>query len=317
MAEVRIPAGWQVEPERSASGEIVPVLTVFLVNRRCPWRCVFCDLDRHALDDGVNPGDIPAQIDAAFIALERSHAGERPRQLKLYNAGSFFDPRAIPVEDHASIAVRAARFERVIVECHPALVGDRVWRFQELLSDAALSQGHRAPPVLEVAMGLETANPAVLPRLGKKLTLEDFGSAASRLAGHGVAMRAFVLVQPPFEEPSKAVEWARRSVVFAFDRGATAVSLIPVRSGTEELAGLAARGLFRPPTLRTLEDALDASLGCVASGRGVGRVFADLWDLGKFSSCASCFEDRRVRLEVMNRTQRREARVDCEVCAGE
>ena len=40
-------------------------------------------------------------------------------RVKLYNAGSFFDPNAVPREDHAAIASRLEGFERVVVESHP------------------------------------------------------------------------------------------------------------------------------------------------------------------------------------------------------
>ncbi len=310
MAVARLPGGWHVEFERAASGEVVSVLTVFLANRRCPWKCVFCDLWKHALEDGVAPGDIPAQLDVALSS--GAVAGAGPIQAKLYNAGSFFDPRAIPVVDHPLIAAKVARFQRVIVECHPALIGDRVWRFQESLAEAARIQGSERAPELEVAMGLETVNPGVLPRLGKRVTLDGFSRASELLARHGVALRSFVLVQPPFEAPGEAVEWARRSTEFAIGCGATAVTLIPVRPGTPELEALAEAGIFSPPTLLTLEQAFDASLG-VAAGRC--RVFADLWNLGQFASCPECLAPRRARLERMNHGQHTEPRV-VGACAG-
>ncbi|MBA2353103.1 MAG: hypothetical protein H0V80_00395, partial [Acidobacteria bacterium] len=43
-----------VEPERSVSGEVVDVATIFLVGRECPWRCVMCDLWQHTI-----AGDTP------------------------------------------------------------------------------------------------------------------------------------------------------------------------------------------------------------------------------------------------------------------
>src|SRR3984957_12262451 len=82
-----------VEDEYSAAGEVVPVATIFLTNRECPWRCLMCDLWKNTLTETVPAGAIPAQID---YALERLAPA---RQIKLYNSGSFFDPCAIPVED--------------------------------------------------------------------------------------------------------------------------------------------------------------------------------------------------------------------------
>ena len=146
-----------VEQEFSASGDILPVATIFLTNRECPWRCVMCDLWRNTLTTSVPPGAIPAQIDFALSQLPEA------RVLKLYNSGSFFDPRAIPVEDHSAIAGRANNFDRLIVENHPALVDDDCLRFRDRLKCG-----------LEIAMGLETVHPDILPKLNKRMTLNQF-----------------------------------------------------------------------------------------------------------------------------------------------
>src|SRR5688572_33489210 len=99
------------ERERSDSGKNVPVLTVLLTNRECPWRCLMCDLWKNTLTESVPPGAIPAQIDYALRELkvpEQTPGAKmfpsRVPQIKLYNSGSFFDPRAIPPEDHPEIA---------------------------------------------------------------------------------------------------------------------------------------------------------------------------------------------------------------------
>src|SRR5687767_4121557 len=92
------PHSFFVEEECSQTGEVVPVLTVFLTNRECPWRCLMCDLWKNTLVETVAPGMIPAQID---YALER--ARPRSQQLKLYNSGSFFDRAAIPPDDYPEI----------------------------------------------------------------------------------------------------------------------------------------------------------------------------------------------------------------------
>src|SRR6185436_18367570 len=109
---------------------------------------------------------------------------------------SFFDTRAIPIEDYSAIAARAQAFERLIVECHPSLVGDSAVRFRDLLVGQASS---RSPLLqLEVALGLETAHPEVLEKLNKRMTLDHFGRSAAFLREHGIALRTFILVKPPF-----------------------------------------------------------------------------------------------------------------------
>jgi radical SAM enzyme (TIGR01210 family) len=286
------PAGCFVEDEPTESGRITSVATVLLTNRECPWRCLMCDLWRHTLTDDTPAGAIPAQIDHALARLPQAEV------IKLYNSGSFFDPRAIPPADHEAIANRLRHFERVIVECHPALVNDSAYRFRDRLGGP-----------LEVAMGLETVHPEVLPKLNKRMTLDSFSRAAERLRKGGIALRAFVLVRPPFLEESAAVEWALRSVEFAFNCGATAVSLIPTREGNGALEALTSRGDFAPPRLSTLEKALAAGIGIQR-----GRVFADLWDLERFSQCSHCFPARLNRLREMNLRQSLRPAIECEHC---
>ncbi len=283
-----------VESERTESGEFVAAVTVFLTNRECPWRCLMCDLWRNTLPQSVPAGVIPEQIREALAGLAPA------RVLKLYNAGSFFDPRAIPPSDHKAIAAIAAPFERVVVECHPALVGAACFRFHDLI-------GGR----LEVAIGLETAHPEALARLNKGMTTEDFRRAAAVLLKRGIPVRAFVLVGLPFLTPEESREWCRRSVEFAFDCGCTAVALIPTRAGNGALDALAEAGDFTPPTLPMLE-------ACLADGIALkrGRVFADLWDLQRLTACKACFPGRAARLAHMNLGQTIAPGVPCPDCGG-
>ena len=158
-------------------------------------------------------------------------------------------------------------------------------------------------------MGLETAHPEVLEKLNKRMTLDQFERAAAFLREHGIALRTFILVKPPFLDEGEALFWARRSLDFAFDCGATVASLIPTRLGNGALDALMSRGDFSPPKLATVEAAAEYGIRL-----GRGRVFADLWDLEKFSDCAACFPARRARLHEMNLRQVAPSPVWCPNC---
>ncbi len=279
------PYAWLVEPEPAADGRLVDVATLFLTNRECPFRCVMCDLWKNTLTESVRPGQIPEQIRWALGQLPPA------RHLKLYNAGSFFDPRAIPPEDYPEIAQLAAPFERVIVECHPKLVGRRCREFREMLAGE-----------LEVAMGLETVHPEVLPRLNKQMTLDDFAAAARALRADGVSVRAFIMVRPPFLTDAEGLEWAKRSLDFAFSVGIECCSLIPTRDGNGAMEELARHGHFAPPSLDSLEAAMEYGLSL-----RVGRVFLDLWDISKVSPDAPNRKARIDRLARMNLSQKVDA----------
>lgn len=286
------PYSYFVEEERSASGEIVPVATILLTNSECPFHCAMCDLWRNTLTKSVPLGAIPEQIDFALSQLPSA------RVIKLYNSGSFFDPRAIPVQDYQAIAAQLQRFDRVIVECHPAFVNDLSLEFKDLLSGR-----------FEIAMGLETADPETLEKLNKHMTLEQFARAAQFLQDNGVDLRTFILVQPPFMRPERGMYWAHRSLEFAFDCGSTAAILIPTRSGDGAMAALTASGEFIPPTIALLEAAAEFGLSLKR-----GRVFTDLWDMKESLGCTRCFARRVGRLREMNMRQEITSRIICDRC---
>src|SRR5690349_24347155 len=116
-----------------------------------------CDLWTNTVDDVVPRGAIAEQIRVAVSGLPPA------RQIKLYNAGSFFDPQQIPSAEDEEIADLVSSFDRVIVESHPAFLSgvyaERCLRLKALIAGR-----------LEVAIGLETAHPDVLKRLNKRMT---------------------------------------------------------------------------------------------------------------------------------------------------
>jgi archaeosine synthase beta-subunit len=321
-AAVPYASAWEEEPD--ASGTPVSTAVVFLTNHECPFRCAMCDLWVNTLDVTVEQGAIPAQIRHALDELPAA------RQVKLYNAGSYFDPRAIPPEDDEAVAELVALFERVIVEAHPAFLdgrhADRCLRFRDRLRGR-----------LEVAIGLETAHPETLERLNKRMTLDDFARAAEFLRRHEIDLRVFVLLRPPFLAPEQSVAWACRSLDLAAESGAVVCSVIPTRGGNGAMEALGSEGVAPAvasplaPWLADLERVVEYGLAThslPARGRVEGslaarglsarrpmRVFADVWDVERFFDC-HCAPARADRLREMNRAQRPPAPVVCACEAG-
>jgi archaeosine synthase beta-subunit len=276
------PYAWLVEKERTVSGKIEDTAIIFLTNRECSFHCLMCDLWKNTTDVSVPVGAIPNQIEWALDHLPDV------KHLKLYNSGSFFDERAIPEEDYNRIASLVSHFETIIVESHPRLINKKCLSFRDMLK-----------PELQVALGLETVHPEVLRKLNKQMTLEDFKNSVRYLTQHGILSRAFVLLRPPFLSESEGIYWAEQSLDFAFSTGVECCIVIPVRAGNGAMDLLLKNGSFTQPDIHSLETVLEYGIGLNA-----GRVFADIWDLGLFSNCRKCIDQRTNRLIAMNLSQK-------------
>lgn len=288
-----LPNGWFNEKEHSPEGIVKEVATILLTNRECPYSCLMCDLWKHTTTEPVPVGAIPAQIEYALARLAPASS------LKLFNSGSFFDPGAIPVEDYPRIASLAGTFEHILVESHTAFIGEKCLEFSRMLNGR-----------LEVAIGLESVHPAILSRLNKGMSLEDFRKSIEHLKENNISTRAFILLRPPFLSEEEGVEWACRSIDYAFACGVDVCTVIPVRSGNGALDHLETEGYFRQPSIHSLEQVLKYGIGLKK-----GMIFADLWDLERFDLCESCFASRRNRLVQMNLDQEILPGINCS-CSG-
>ncbi|MFB9845449.1 radical SAM protein [Mucilaginibacter ginsenosidivorans] len=277
-----IPYHFLHENEPAANGQLQKVNTIFLTGKECAFKCLMCDLWKNTLNEPTPPGAIIRQIDYALARLPGADV------IKLYNSSNFFDQKAVPPADYQGIAERLRHYQRVIVENHPKLCGEACLEFNDMLNGT-----------LEIAMGLETIHPDVLPRLNKQMTAEDFKQAAAFLISHKIDVRAFVLLNPPYlTGRHENIQWAFNTVKFAFESGAGCCSIIPTRPGNGIMELLYEQQHYIPPTLDMLEEVFERSLHLQ-----LGRVFVDTWDIGFLSNCPICFESRKRRLEAMNSDQ--------------
>jgi archaeosine synthase beta-subunit len=286
-----IPYHFLHEQEPDANGVLQGVNTIFLTGKECSFKCLMCDLWKNTLTTPTSPGAILKQID---YALERLPPAD---VIKLYNSSNFFDPKAVPLADYPCIIERVKHYSRVVVENHPKLCGPNCVDFKNQLNGT-----------LEIAMGLETIHPDVLPRLNKQLTTDDFKYAAQFLRSNGIDVRAFILLNPPYlTDERENIEWVNRAVKFAFESGTQCCSIIATRSGNGIMETLQQQGLYTAPTLNSLEEVFETALNLKQ-----GRVFVDTWDTGFVSNCNECFQARKDRLEAMNLIQQVYPRIVCD-----
>ncbi len=286
------PYDYLIEKERTVDGVVEKVAIVFLTNKECPFHCLMCDLWKNTTNERVPDRAIPLQIQWALSRLSTAE------HIKLYNSGSFFDVHAIPPSDFPSIAKQLEHFKTVTVECHPLFIRNNCLEFSKMLR-----------PELYVAMGLETVHPDVLPNLNKGMTLSDFEHATYYLNQNGIMVRAFILLKPPFLNESDGKLWAKKSIDYAFSVGVECCVIIPTRGGNGTLDRFQQKGLFSLPRIESLEEVLEYG---VRQKRG--RVFADLWDVEKFSACTKCKEHRIQRMRSLNFNQLVPLPVECRFC---
>ncbi len=283
------PYGYLVEKERSASGSLKETGIIFLSNKECSFRCLMCDLWKNTFNESVPSGAITNQVKWALEKMPEA------KQIKLYNSGSFFDEKAVPVKDYKDIAALVSGFDTVIVEAHPKLIDHRCIEFRDMLGTE-----------LEVALGLETVHPEVLRKLNKQMEVDDFVKAVEYLDLHQIRTRAFILLRPPFMNEEEGIYWAKKSIDLAFKAGVDCCTVIPVRPGNGAMDILMEKGEFEKPELNSLEEVLDYGVSL-----GAGRVFADTWDLELFSNCPKCYLKRLHRITKTNQSQSLLPKVKC------
>jgi hypothetical protein len=75
---------------------------------------------------------------------------------------------------------------------------------------------------------------------------------------------------------------------------------------------LQASGNFSPPSVKSMELALERSLEHVARAGCSARVLMDVWDAQQFFDCDQCGVARAQRIQRMNLSQKVQPRIECE-----
>ncbi|MBU6236710.1 MAG: hypothetical protein KGQ51_02705 [Planctomycetes bacterium] len=298
--------GYLLEREPLEGGRTAACATYFLTGSECRFTCSFCDLWKYTINTQTPIGSLARQIESLHHILQSQ--GERFDWLKLYNASNFFDPYNVPIEDHAGIASACESASRLVVENHAKLTSSTqglrwIRSFQQMLR-----------PKLEIAMGLESIDPDAERLMNKLMRRSDFEAACDRLRECGIAVRVFVILQPPGTEPGKALDWCVKTCKYAFERGAERCSIIPARQGNGWIDRLEEQRLWAPPTLPLVESTLRAALENLSA---TGRIVSvDMWDWeslkGGCDRCRKILYDTMVEMNFEQRAIPREACPFCE-----
>ena len=297
MKEKRSPCELEAlwKEDDMAGGEKVRAMVVIMRTNGCCWvrhgGCTMCGYREASLSQ-VTEDDLNKQIDQALSRYK----GEP--FVKLYTSGSFLDDNEVPPSVRARVFEEFKGCSRILFESRP-----------EFITPETVST---LPANVTVALGLESSDPEVLKTSVRKgFTPADIERAGRLLKEHGLGVRTYLLLKPPFMTEDMAIEDAVRSARFA-DAFSDEISVNPlnVQRGTY-VERLWKRGEFRSPWIwslievfKQLSGTVDARLMSSPSGGGAMRGV---------HNCGSC--DSKV-LEAVERFSYSQDPKDLEVTCG-
>jgi radical SAM enzyme (TIGR01210 family) len=194
------------------------------------------------------PGALLAQVDAV---LARTPGEPDYSMLALYNDGSFFAPREIPVDVRLAIAERvaAAGVTHLVVESLPQFItGKALAPFVQRLG----------PVTLEIGVGLQSSDDLVRETLvNTRITRPVFERALTAMREHGVVPKIYLMIKPPFLTDGEAITDVVQSVAYVRALGVDGVTLCPTRVSRNTVAWqLYENGQYQPPNLWTVVEAV-------------------------------------------------------------
>lgn len=290
--------------ESEAIGEErVDAFVVILRTRGCYWAdgrgCSMCGYAKDTLGRSATPEELAGQLRSAL----RDYDGEP--YVKCYTSGSFLDDREVdPASRAAFVGAFRGRARRLLFESLPEFVTEeRVVPLKEAFGGE-----------IEIALGLESADPEILGRfVTKGSPPSEYFEAFGRARALGVRPKAYLLLKPPYLTEAESIEDVVRSVG-AVAPAVDAISINPVhiQNGTV-VEHLYRRGRYRPPWLWSLVEALARGAEVRGSTRLVTFPTAGGLPRGPHN-CGTC--DARVleALREASLTQRFDglAALDCE-----
>jgi radical SAM enzyme (TIGR01210 family) len=199
--------------KENVGGRIERVLAVVLRTRGCFWAkkagCLMCGY-RNDTSDDVTDEHVLAQVERALAEYNEEEF------VKIYTSGSFLDTNEIGAETQKKIIqMFGQRCEHVLVETR-AEFAHRALELKSLVQN------------LEIALGLESANNIVLEKCVRKgIRVENYLDAARHLRTHGIRVRLYLLLKPPFLTEQEAMNDTLTSIIQVADFCDT-ISINPV-----------------------------------------------------------------------------------------
>ena len=216
--------------EDRLKNEIGKEFTIILRTKGCSWSlgenggCSMCGYVQDACIEDITDEQIITQFSTAINSkIQEIESDTDNYILKIFNSGSFFDDSEISKDVRQVIYERIAKIEKVkeiIVESRVEFITSQ--NLEELNKN--LKEKH-----VEVAIGLETVNDRIRNNyINKNLLFEDFKNCLIMCNEHGIGVKAYLLLKPPFLNEESAIEDCSSSIRTCIDLNVSTISINPI-----------------------------------------------------------------------------------------
>ena len=274
-------------------------ITMVIPTVGCTWAlsksggCSMCGyINDSTLDENTNPEYF---FDIEWQKLQQDPRFSKVQAVKLYNSGSFLDPKEIPVESQKSIVTKISQFDHIkefIIECLPEIINMQIGVLKEL------KEIFNRP--IYIGVGLESTNAYILRSyVNKPFTFENqFLKCVKNTEQIDVHVKAYLLLKPPFLTEQEAMDDAINSIKDTFEQSQSKIaSLNPVCVHADTLVDLLwKKQEYSPPWLWSVLEVLKRSQQFVPEdGKLICEVMAGGLERGPHN-CGQC--DSRVLKEI-------------------
>ena len=218
----------------------VDAYVMILRTQGCSWSlvsgCTMCGYSNDSIGKPVSKEQLQQQLTTALASYNKEPV------VKIFNSGSFFDEKEIPVALQDSLLSSLSESaEKIVVESRPEYVTDKtLQRCTKLLGDTQL----------EVGIGLESADDTIREyAINKGFRFQDYVKAADCCHTHDCRVKTYLLIKPPFLTEQEAIDDCLSSIQKA-DKYTDVFSLNPTTVQKNTIVDfLWKRHQYRPPWL--------------------------------------------------------------------
>jgi radical SAM enzyme (TIGR01210 family) len=236
---------------------IAEAFVIILRTQGCTWAhasgCSMCGYFTDSYWNATTDHQIETQFQTAMQRYQNEPI------IKIFNSGSFFDPKEIPPRLQKKILTTINKTtKKIVVESRP-----------EYITNHAVNslQKDISPSKIEVGIGLESANDLIRTHaINKGFLFKDYQKAAAILKKRDIGIKTYLLIKPPLLTEYEAIQDTLETIQKIKDISTT-ISFNPCNVQRHTAVEyLWRRHNYRPPWLWSIIDILKKS-SQLTSGR--------------------------------------------------